>query len=228
MAVPPGPGPYGSEPPQHTGFPPPARRRGPILVVAVVGAALAVMLVVVAALVLIRACGGGEENAASVRFPGMQEMRACGGEEEDPAPVQGSGALASPVRFLRVQEQYPLQGTCRNGDMLALDGVTCYRLGDGMTVTRLKRIAAVHPTAELPDWRVQFSLEPADARAFGDLTRELADAAHTTAPLLAIVADGRVISAPQVMSAITGGEVEITVKSRAQAEELVRRILGAG
>ncbi|MEV6522684.1 hypothetical protein AB0M43_12125 [Longispora sp. NPDC051575] len=132
--------------------------------------------------------------------------------------------IAQPISLLPVEEEYA--APCRPGDQSAgkLDPDKCHRLGTGMVVTSVRQLVTKVGT----DGKgvVQLSLNPDDARAFGDLTTRLA-AEQPPRNLLAIVVNGQVLSTPQVMSPIPGGEVEIsgnfTVK---EARDLVAKIKG--
>ena len=70
-------------------------------------------------------------------------------------------------------------------------------------------------------WAVVLSLTDGDARVFGDWT-----AAHV-GERVAMVTSGRVISAPEIQSAIPGGEVVVSAQySEREARDLLAQITG--
>lgn len=98
----------------------------------------------------------------------------------------------------------------------------CYQLGDGMTITRVKSVLLKPPGGTNGSgYSVEFDLLPEDAGRLGTLTTQLS-AEQPPRNALAIVANGRVASAPQVMQPITGGRLELTgVFTRAEAQRYV-------
>jgi preprotein translocase subunit SecD len=134
-------------------------------------------------------------------------------------------AAPESVEFRRVVKAEP--GTCDS----APTGVACdsagnrYSLGevelDGSHVTEVKVVAGQNS-----DWYVNLKLDSEGTRLFGDLTTDLA-AKTPPQNQLAIVVRGRVVSAPTVMSAITGGDVQIASNfSKQDAEKLAADITG--
>jgi hypothetical protein len=100
-------------------------------------------------------------------------------------------------------------------------GDACYQLGDGMTITRVKGIELRPPEGGNPGFTVQISLRPEDAGRLGTLTGEVAREQQPRNQL-AVVADGKVASAPQVLEPITGGTVMISGNfTRAEAQRYV-------
>ena len=84
-------------------------------------------------------------------------------------------------------------------------------------------------------WEVTLRLNSAGASAFGALTLHQYNTYYRAAQAgnqddqvldtIAVVLDGNVVSAPQIQSAIPGGNAQITGNfTRAQAEELVAQI----
>ncbi|MBC6457726.1 SecDF P1 head subdomain-containing protein [Actinomadura sp. HBU206391] len=135
--------------------------------------------------------------------------------------------LRSPLGIQPVTEVTP--GACTDGSGVPdVDGTQCYRLAPGMTVTRLEKLEAAL-AKNGAGWQVLIELGPADSGAFGSLTRQVA----TEQPprnQLALVVDGKVLSAPSVQEPITGGEIQITTGSsgtRQDAERLVSRLTHA-
>ncbi|MGC4938800.1 SecDF P1 head subdomain-containing protein [Kribbella sp. DT2] len=75
-------------------------------------------------------------------------------------------------------------------------------------------------------WVVALKLDDAGAQRFGELTADLAKKAPP-ANQIAIVVDSRVVSAPSVMSAISGGQLEVSgAFSEEGAEKLAEAIGG--
>jgi preprotein translocase subunit SecD len=89
-----------------------------------------------------------------------------------------------------------------------------------LTIRRLdEAVAEVDPNTG--GWIMNLDLDEADGKAFGDWT-----AAHI-GERLAMVADDEVLTAPQIQSAIPGGEVQIAGSyTRDEAEDLLAKITG--
>jgi hypothetical protein len=98
----------------------------------------------------------------------------------------------------------------------------CYQLGGGMTITRVKSVLLKPPGGTNGSgFSVEIGLGPEDTARLGTLTTQVS-AEQPPRNQLAIVADGRVASAPQVMEPITGGTIEITgTFTRAEAQRYV-------
>ncbi|WP_214323783.1 SecDF P1 head subdomain-containing protein [Nonomuraea sediminis] len=113
---------------------------------------------------------------------------------------------------------------CAAGTVSALDGTSCYKLGQGMT-----GIAAEKATAGLSGgttWVVQVTLNNTDSAKFAALTSTLS---QKPAPRnqLAIVIDGKVITAPAVTQPIPGPALEISGPfTQKDATDLARRLSG--
>jgi hypothetical protein len=96
----------------------------------------------------------------------------------------------------------------------------CYQLGEGMQISKVKD-ARLDPSGGTP-WSVEIDLRPEDTGRLSTLTRRVA-AEQTPRNLLAIVVDGKVISAPQVMTPITGGKLVLSGQfTRTDAERYVK------
>ena len=112
-------------------------------------------------------------------------------------------------------------GACPAGRVPSVKGDACYQLGDGMTITRVKRIEMRPPEGGNLSYSVVITLRPEDAGRLGTLTNEVAREQQPR-NALAIVADGKVASAPQVMEPITGGTVMLNGSfTRAEAQRYV-------
>jgi hypothetical protein len=190
---------------QQTPYPAPQygpsrQKRGPLVVV---GALVLVLVVLLGVLVLL-------------------VLRADDGTA-DGAPASAPKA----VEFRRVVKATP--GGCASpasgsgGVVCGADG-TSYTLGsvelDG------KHVSQVTARDSNGSWVVALELDDEGGRLFGQLTAELAKQ-PPPANQLAIVVDGKVVSAPTVMSAITGGEVEISSGfTQQEAQKLAADISG--
>ncbi|WFB09010.1 hypothetical protein LRS74_19655 [Streptomyces sp. LX-29] len=128
-----------------------------------------------------------------------------------PRPVRGA-----PLRFLPVEREAP--GACRSASATSFTersdtaGTSCLtvtpRESDGMTITgTLAAKASLDQYGS--GWIVTITLTDADARRFGELSGRLAT---RTPPSnrVAMIRDGRLLSAPAVTTAITGGKVQIS------------------
>ena len=79
-------------------------------------------------------------------------------------------------------------------------------------------------------WQVNLSLNSEGSRAFGTLTSDMASKyyvnGHATSVLddLAIVLDGQIVSAPQILQAIPGGNAQITYFPRSEAQNLANEL----
>lgn len=137
----------------------------------------------------------------------------------------GPAALRQPLRIEQVTEETP--GLCADASGVpSRDGRSCYRLVPGMTVRQVIRIEARTSDSGDPGWHILISMGPADAAAFGSLTGRVA-AEQPPRNRLALVVDGKVLSAPTVQQAITGGEVQISgAFTRQEAERLVGQMAG--
>ncbi|KUJ66930.1 hypothetical protein ACZ90_31345 [Streptomyces albus subsp. albus] len=178
----------------------------------------------------------------------LPALAGCGGEEYGGGPLPGGPTAARspgkdagggaarpmtgpPLRFLPVATV--TQGACAGDAGFTLgSGSDASCLGTveqgGMRVTQLKSAkAAYDPGSTQGGWRIEIELGSRDAAAFAQLTRELST---RTAPgnQLAIVRGERALSAPAVLSAITGGKMQISGGfNRSEAERLAHDLAGA-
>jgi preprotein translocase subunit SecD len=96
----------------------------------------------------------------------------------------------------------------------------CYTLGDGMTITRVKSVDMRVEGGN--GWTVEFDLRPEDTGRLSTLTGQVARE-QPPRNQLAMVSNGRVISAPSVQEPITGGKLMLTGNfTRAEAERYVK------
>jgi preprotein translocase subunit SecD len=138
----------------------------------------------------------------------------------------GSARQAAPIRFQHVTAES--QGSCASLGTPAADGSTCYQLEEGLTVTQAHNLRVLGPDSKNPGWRIAIELSSSDARAFAELTQQAATATPgSPQQKIAIVVGGRVVSAPAVQSAITGGKIEIQGNyTKKSAEQLLHQITG--
>lgn len=116
--------------------------------------------------------------------------------------LSAGGDAAGPLRIVPVASTAP--GPCPSGGpgVGSVDGRTCYRLGQGgMTVRRLESAEAERDPY---GWHVNIRLDSDDARRFTSLTGRYVK--HQ----LALVSNGKVLTAPMLREPIAGGEVQIT------------------
>jgi preprotein translocase subunit SecD len=190
---------------QQTPYPPPQygpsrQKRGPLIVVGALVLVLVVLLGVLVLLVL---------------------------RTDDGTPDSAPASAPKAVEFRRVVKVAP--GECASPASGAGD-VVCGADGTGYTLGAVeldgKHVSEVTARDSNGSWVVALALDDEGGKLFGELTAELAKQSPP-ANQLAIVVDDRVVSAPTVMSAITGGEVEISSGfSRDEAEKLAADISG--
>jgi preprotein translocase subunit SecD len=141
-----------------------------------------------------------------------------GAPSSSPAATSGSSSgpvdLQEPVELARV---LPAAGTSvlpdPDGERLPLEEPF-------LTITQLAD-AQIQYQEYANSWVVVLRLTDTDARVFGDWT-----AAHV-GERVAMVASGRVISAPEIQAAITGGEVVVSARySEHEAADLLAQIAG--
>lgn len=151
---------------------------------------------------------------------------------DDSGSSTGGAPAATPeaVQFRAVLKTEP--GGCTASTSPSAEGTACgpdgirYTLGevelDGTHVSEVKQPVF----RDASGWTVGLSLDHEGAQTFSRLTTELS---KKTPPQnqLAIVVRGRVVTAPAVMSPITGGQLEITSNyTKQEAEQLVKDITG--
>ncbi|MFF5264285.1 hypothetical protein ACFY4C_35625 [Actinomadura viridis] len=148
--------------------------------------------------------------------------------EEDPG-AGGPATLRRPVQFLTVRAAEP--APCKAGLLADPSGAECLQVGTGMEIARVDdiRVQPPDPARGRTGYSVAISFTPEDARTFTGMTTTAAQA-QSPANRIAIIAEGRVLSAPAVSSPITGGRVEISGPAdkftRDYTTDLVRRITG--
>lgn len=132
--------------------------------------------------------------------------------------------LRVPLEFRPVVAEFPAGSTGQEppaGTVPSKDGVSVYQLDEPfLTLARLEAIdAALSP--QFGTWVINLNLTEPDAETFGEWT-----ATHI-GERLAIVADQVVLTAPEISSAIPGGNVQISGQfSEQDARNLVRDLTG--
>lgn len=142
--------------------------------------------------------------------------REGGGSEEDSAPEPVE--LAVPIEVRPVLETESADPTVlvlptEDGERLTMtDPIFTIRELDGAEVKFEQNAGA---------WVLNLDLDDADGATFGDWTTE-----HV-GERLALVADQEVIMAPQIQSAITGGEIQIAGNyTQDEVQDLLDKITG--
>ncbi|TVL90168.1 SecDF P1 head subdomain-containing protein [Streptomyces sp. SAJ15] len=161
--------------------------------------------------------GGGEPSAPLPGDRASATSRPADRPSGDPSgastprPVRGA-----PLRFLPVEREAP--GACRGASPTSFTersdtaGTSCLtvtpRESDGMTITGTAAAKASFDEYG-SGWIVTVTLTDTDARRFGELSERLATRTPPT-NRVAMIRDGRLLSAPAVTTAITGGKVQIS------------------
>ncbi|GAB3424329.1 SecDF P1 head subdomain-containing protein [Flindersiella endophytica] len=153
--------------------------------------------------------------------PGLRKLV---GDDDEPKPTSTvtPATFGQPLQLRPVTEVAP--APCASGMVGDVEGTQCYRLAEEtISIERVKDIKS-GVTKGSPEFAVMLTLYPEDAKAFGDLTGRLAKE-QSPRNQVAVVVDGKVVSAPAVMEAIPGGEIQIAGNFTQQsARELVERI----
>ena len=179
------------------------------------------------ATVTLSGCGSGEPDAPA----------APTAPSSSPADDAAAPAVTGPVQFRVVTEVNPpspdLDCAAEPQPVFetpAAKVVTaCDRLGVAYVLEPAAFVGGVQEaTAELSsgeDWLVDVRLDDEGTAAFADLTGLVAG----TGRQVAVVVGGRVVSAPSVQEAITGGEVRLSGSlSRDEAEALAAALEAGG
>jgi hypothetical protein len=133
------------------------------------------------------------------------------------------GPVGDPVPF-RLQPVLEVSPPpCASGMLADAEGTACYRLAEGMTVRRVREAQA---GLSGEDWVVRVRLDGADTAAFNRLTTEL-HLQPNPRNQLAIVVEGKVLSAPVIEEPITGDQLQISGGfTKDSATKLARRLQG--
>ncbi|MFC7648581.1 hypothetical protein ACFQX6_55165 [Streptosporangium lutulentum] len=126
--------------------------------------------------------------------------------------ITSRAPFIEPPASLRLQPVLEVtQAPCADTDLLDSTGTACFRLAEGATVRQAARaVAGVDPGTG--QWSIMVTLSRADAVMFAELTGRLV-AEPSPRNQLAILIDGKVVSAPIILEPITGGKVQISTGS---------------
>lgn len=138
------------------------------------------------------------------------------------APVGGEQDTGRPVELAVPIELRPeTASTDPAAIILSTEDGERITLAEPMLTIRRLDGAKVEFEQNAGTWVLNLDLDDADGKAFGDWT------ADHVGERLAMVADEEVLMAPQIQSAITGGEIQITAQyTRDEAEALLDKITG--
>lgn len=191
-----------------------ARQRRRVRLIAGATAVPAVLIVIAVLL------GGGGPDGRRVTTP------ATGGTTSQPAPslAPGPRTLSMPIEIQPVVEELRTCPGDASETIAAAAGTSCFRLGPtGLTLRRLDSLQTAPRTGldgtVVEGVSILLTMTPDDAAAFTALTTASVE------EQLAVVVDGRVWTAPRVMTPITGGSLQIDVDESAAAE-LVAALTG--
>ncbi|MCW2939594.1 MAG: hypothetical protein JWN00_2579 [Actinomycetia bacterium] len=134
--------------------------------------------------------------------------------------LQHQTKLTSPLLVYPVAQK--TQGQCVAGvqgvNGLDPSGPVCYQVTEGIAI---HKVGDIHVQRSKTGYDVSIRLLPADAKTFADLTRRMIGRD------LALVVRGRLVTAPRVDMAITGGQIVITgPTTSAAANQLVHDLQG--
>jgi preprotein translocase subunit SecD len=172
------------QPPQYG---PPQRNRGPFVLVGVLG--LVVLVLAALTVVVVLRDNDKEPESSKPRTP------------RSPAAIE----------FRRVVTLTP--EVCASPP--STPGIVCGADGTGYTLGKVElngtNVSKAEPNFSNGTWVVTVDLDDEGGKLFEQLT---ADVAKQSPPAnqIAIVVDKQVVSAPSVMSQITGGELEISAQ----------------
>ncbi|MEU1668352.1 hypothetical protein ABZ547_33175 [Streptomyces sparsogenes] len=197
------------------------------------GAAVAGLLLAATA---VAGCDGGGDGSGGRGGPG--------GAFDPPtrAPSATGGAAGGvvsgpPLRFLPVEREEP--GPCPSGAADAYQDTPTGRSGQagqsclhvapaaGMTVRETKGARATYDNQSSQGYVVIVDLRSADAARFGQLTGRLAQQ-QSPRNRLAMVRGDKLLSAPVVSAAISGGKIQISGSFTRESAERLARDLGGG
>jgi preprotein translocase subunit SecD len=132
------------------------------------------------------------------------------------SPASGPVDLAVPIELRPVLETASTDPT-----VIVLPAEDGEQLTLAEPVMTIRRLDGAEVKSENGTWVLDLDLDDADGKAFGDWTT-----AHT-GERLAMVADDEVLMAPQIQSAITGGEIQIAGDyTQDEAQDLLEKITG--
>lgn len=141
-----------------------------------------------------------------------------GAPAKDDSPAVGAVSLVVPIEMRPVVEQGT--STIPDGDELPDPSGELLTLAEPMMVVEELDGAEVK-ASETGGWVLNLDLTEKDAKTFGDWTAD-----HVN-ERLAMVIDGEIVIAPEIQSAITGGQVQITGDyTQSEIRDLLDKITG--
>ncbi|MFI6293092.1 SecDF P1 head subdomain-containing protein [Nonomuraea sp. NPDC050790] len=140
------------------------------------------------------------------------------------------GSMSARLPWKPVSEPFDLRpvlevrsAPCAAGWVVGQDGDACYQLDQATQVTAQEATATSGSTGQ---WVIRVTLDEASGTTFTRLTEKVHQLPEPRNQL-AIVVDGKVISAPTVLEPIPGRALEITGGfDKKSAEDLARRLGG--
>ncbi|WP_431043934.1 SecDF P1 head subdomain-containing protein [Streptomyces sp. P1-3] len=199
------------------------------------GRAATAVAVVVLAGTLTAGCGGDDDDDEGGGLLGKRPGR---GEPSATAPGPGSSSpravRGGPLRFVAVEQERP--GACATESATSFTDEasgSCLTVAsggggaDGMLVTGTLSSEAKYDAENGSGWIVNIELTSGDAKRFADLTGRLAGRTPP-ANQLAVIRGHELLSAPSVLTAITGGKVQISGSFTRESAERLAHDLGGG
>ncbi len=139
-----------------------------------------------------------------------------GGGTTSAAPASGPVDLAVPIELRPV-----LETASTDPNVIVLPTEEGEQLTLAEPVLTIRRLDGAEVMFQQNTWVLNLDLDDADGKAFGDWTTD-----HT-GERLAMVADDEVLTAPQIQSPITGGELQIAGDfTQDEVRDLLDRITG--
>ncbi|HYQ62685.1 SecDF P1 head subdomain-containing protein [Actinophytocola sp.] len=136
----------------------------------------------------------------------------AGAPEKDTSPTVGAVSLVVPIELRPVAD---------DGTKVLTDPTTGESLTLADPIMTVERLDGADISSDNGTWALVLHLNAKDTRTFADWTT-----AHT-GERLAIVIDGKVVVAPTVQAAITGGDVQVSGNyTRDDVEALLNEITG--
>lgn len=185
--------------------------------------------------VMLSADGDVRDRLAWLGAPAVLEFRPVEAVADATGATVGTVPAGSRQAFAALDCTKPATSSVRLAAPAA-DLLACASQGQGTAQTKYllgpvmvngTQIASARPaaaTADRPDWRVLLTFTSVGSATFATATTRLA-AQQAPADQFAAVLDGQVLTAPQVLSPITGGSAEISGNfTPAQARSLAAQL----
>jgi preprotein translocase subunit SecD len=154
----------------------------------------------------------------------VDRLDKLGEGDSKPTATAAAATLSEPLQLRQVTALTP--PPCASGQLGNTGATECYKLAEeSLNIVRVKDIKSGLAKGST-DFGVVVTLYPDDAKAFGELTGRLAKE-QPPRNQVAVVVDDKVVTAPAVMEAITGGEIQIVGSfTKKSAEDLVKQLTG--